>query len=162
MRTRKTTLAGAAIGALGLLGALGAPAAAAPAARNCAINLDTGAWSCAGSEEQALRDVGAQASIVIARTYDGTNYTGTVLAWAQSRQCTSSYDSEWQWADLRSTAAGNMNNRISSVRTYNQCDVKLYDGLNFSGAASTWIDASANLANIGTGWSNRASSIKFS
>ncbi len=54
------------------------------------------------------------------------------------------------------------NNRISSVRTYNHCDVKLYDGTNFSGASSTWIDASSNLAGVGTGWSNRASSIKFS
>lgn len=162
MRTRMATVAGTALGTLGLIGALGAPATAAETARNCAVNLDTGAYTCAGSEERALREVGAQASLVIARTYDGTNYSGAVLAWTQSRACTSTYDAEWQWADLRSTAAGNMNNRISSVRTYNQCDVKLYDGLDFTGASSTWIDASANLGAIGGGWSNRASSIKFS
>ncbi|KXK60627.1 hypothetical protein AWW66_17870 [Micromonospora rosaria] len=153
---------GAAIGALGLVGALAGPAAAAEPRDNCAVNLDTGAFTCAATEQQALRAVGAQADLVIARTYDGADYTGTVLAWTQARACTPAYDAEWQWADLRSTAAGNLNNKISSVRTYNQCDVRLFDGLNFTGAASTWIDASANLAAIGDGWSNRASSIKFS
>ncbi len=34
--------------------------------------------------------------------------------------------------------------------------------VNFGGASSTWIDAASNLGTIGTGWSNRASSVKFS
>ncbi|WP_428966802.1 peptidase inhibitor family I36 protein [Micromonospora fluostatini] len=154
--------AGAAIGALGLVGALAGPAAAAGPLDNCVVNLDTGAFTCAATEQQALRTVGAQADLVIARVYDGANYSGAVLAWTQARACTPSYDAEWQWGDLRSTAGGNWNKRITSVRTYNQCDVKLFGGLNFTGASSTWIDASANLAAIGDGWSNRASSIKFS
>ncbi|MGI5211439.1 hypothetical protein [Plantactinospora sp. CA-290183] len=162
MKARMITATGTLLGALGLLGTLGSPATAAQGSRNCAVNLDTGAVTCAESEERALRAVGARASLVIARTYDGINYTGTVLAWVQSRACTPSYDSEFQWGDLRKTAAGNLNNRISSVRTYHRCDVKLFDGFTFTGAQSTWIDASANLAAVRTGWSNRASSIKFS
>ncbi len=51
---------------------------------------------------------------------------------------------------------------MSSVETFHRCDVKFFDGFEFSGATSTWIDRSENLATIGTGWSNRASSVKFS
>ncbi|MER5705132.1 peptidase inhibitor family I36 protein [Micromonospora sp. NPDC002296] len=161
MKARMATVAGTALGTLGLLGTFAAPAAAAPQ-RNCAVNLDTGAVTCASSEDRALRAVGAQASLVIARTYTGANYTGTVLAWVQNQECTPAYDAELQWDDLRSTAAGDLNNRISSVHTYHQCDVKLFDGINFTGASSTWIDQAPVLGNIGDGWGNRAGSIKFS
>lgn len=162
MKAKMMATAGTALGALGLLGALSSPASAAEQPRTCAVNLDTGARSCAGTEEQALRAVGARATIVIARTYDAANYGGTPAVWVQSKACTSAYDAELQWADLRSTPGGNWNNRISSVRTYHQCDVKLFDDVNFTGAQSVWIDASANLAAVGNGWSNRATSIKFS
>ncbi|MEO3748446.1 peptidase inhibitor family I36 protein [Plantactinospora sp. B5E13] len=161
MRTRTITATGALLGALGLVGALGSPASAAPA-RDCVVDLDSRTVTCAATEEQALRAAGVAASVVIARTYDGTNYSGAVHTWVQARACTPSYDNEWQWGDLRSTSGGNWNNRISSVRTYQRCDVRFYDGINFTGAASTWIDASANLAAVGAGWSNRAGSIKFS
>ncbi|MFC6018798.1 peptidase inhibitor family I36 protein [Plantactinospora solaniradicis] len=162
MRTRMIAVAGTVLGAMGVLGTVGSPAAAAEQGRDCVVNLDTKAVTCAATEEQALRAAGAAASRVIARTYDGRNYSGAVHTWVQSRACTPGYDREWQWADLRRTSGGDWNNRISSVRTYHRCDVRFYDGLDFRGAASTWIDASANLATVGGGWSNRASSIKFS
>ncbi|WP_229397578.1 hypothetical protein [Micromonospora okii] len=163
MKARIATAAGTALGALGLLGAFAAPAAAAPL-RNCAINLDTGAATCASSEDRAVRAVGAQASLVITRVYAQANYGtgGKVLAFTQARECTPGYDAEWQWDDLSVTSAGDMNNAISSVHTYHQCDVKLFDGKNFTGASSTWIDEAPVLGNIGDGWGNRASSIKFS
>jgi len=151
---------------LGMIGVVGvaAPASASeerrPSAQHCISNLDTGRTTCASDPQTArqLSDVEPTA-LTIAIFYDGTSYTGATHTWVQSRQCTSTYDEEWQWGDL---GAIGWNNRVSSVRTYNLCDVKFYDGTNFSGAVSTWIDASANLAAVGTGWSNRASSVKFS
>lgn len=149
--------------ATGLLAVAGAPAGAAGQARDCVVDLDNGTVTCAATEAQARRTGGiSPAAITIARVYDGANHTGASHTFVQSRQCTPSYDSEWQWANLGSTSGGNWSNRITSVRTYNRCDVKFYDGVNFGGAVSTWIDASANLAAVGTGWSNRASSVKFS
>ncbi len=128
--------------------------------QHCIRNLDTGRTTCASSPQQARQLSDATlASLTIAIFYDGTSYTGATFTWVQSRQCTASYDSEWQWGDLGSLG---WNNRVSSVHTYNQCDVKFYDGTNFTGASSVWIDQSANLAAVGTGWSNRASSVKFS
>ncbi|MFK3980776.1 peptidase inhibitor family I36 protein [Micromonospora sp. NPDC050397] len=149
--------------AAGLLGWAGAPAGAAGQDRDCVVDLDSGAVTCAATEARARRtgDV-SPAAITIARVYDGANYTGASLTFVQSRACTPSYDAEWQWANLGVTSGGNWSNRITSVRTYNRCDVKFYDGTNFGGAVSVWIDASANLAAVGSGWSNRASSVKFS
>ncbi len=104
---------------------------------------------------------GAAALTTIARFYDGTGYTGATFTVAhQNGPCTTTYaDTDYWYVELGSFG---WNNRISSVRTYNRCDIKLYDGTNFSGAVSVWIDASSNLSGIGTGWNNRASSVKFS
>ncbi|MGX4657832.1 hypothetical protein ACWCHM_29550 [Micromonospora sp. SCSIO 07396] len=163
MEARMIVATGAALGVLGPLGAPGSPAVAKEQPRNCAVNLDIRVLHCADTEAQALRAVGTtQASVVIARTYDGTGFSGAQLAWAQSGNCTPEYDAELQWDDLRTTSGGNWINRITSVRTYNQCDVKFFDGINFTGAQSVWIDEASNLATIGDGWNNGAGSIKFS
>ncbi|HEY0640775.1 MAG TPA: hypothetical protein VGD67_24350 [Pseudonocardiaceae bacterium] len=154
---------------LGVLAAGGsAVATAAPApdrpavvghGQHCVANLDSGVVGCADRPGDAVRLAGSVDALTIARFYDGTGYSGATFTWTQSRQCTPSYDAEWQWDNLADIG---WNNRVSSVHTYNQCDVRLFDGTNFSGAASTWIDASSNLGAIGDGWNNRASSVKFS
>lgn len=163
MRARTIGAVLGALGLIGTLGALGSPASAAPRPASCAVNLDTRVLECAATEAQALRAAGvSQAALVIARTYDQAGYGGAVLAWAQNSACTPAYDAELQWADLRSTSGGNWNNRIRSVHTYEQCDVKFFDGVNFGGAQSVWIDQAPNLGTIGDGWAARAGSIKFS
>ncbi|HEV7653037.1 MAG TPA: hypothetical protein VGP26_33190 [Actinophytocola sp.] len=125
---------------------------------HCVTNLDTKVTRCATTPEAAKQDVGP-AALTIAIFYDGTGYSGTTYTWVQAHACTPSYDEEWQWDDLSGIG---WNNRVSSVHTYNQCDVKFFDGFNFTGASSTWIDQSSNLGTMGTGWSNRAGSVKFS
>ncbi|RKR91215.1 peptidase inhibitor family I36 [Micromonospora pisi] len=163
MRTRMIAMVGALAGSIGLLGLTGAPALATGSARDCVVDLDHATMTCAATEAQARHQGGVTpAALTIARVYDGTNYSGASLAFVQSRACTPAYDSEWQWDNLGVTSGGNWSNRISSVRTYNKCDVRFFDGVNFGGASSTWIDASANLGAVGSGWSNRASSVKFS
>lgn len=152
-----------------LLGMVGVAGVAGPAvasdvrqvpARHCVGDLDTGRVTCAGSPDDArqLSDIGASA-LTIAIFYDSTGFSGATFTWTQSSACTPSYDAEWQWDDLADIG---WNNRVTSVRTYNQCDVKLFDGKNFGGASSVWIDSASNLGTIGDGWNNRASSVKFS
>jgi hypothetical protein len=170
MNKRVTAVATAAFGIAGTLALMAGPAAAAgPAARtavqaaeHCVVNLDTRAVACGSSDADALRSVAPAATVKIAVFYDGANYTGNTLTWVQDKACSAGYDNEYQFADLRTTNGGNWSNRLTSVHTYNKCDVKLYDAVNFGGASSTWIDQAANLATIGNGWSNRASSVKFS
>jgi hypothetical protein len=49
-------------------------------------------------------------------------------------------------------------NLISAVRTYNSCDVKLFDGNGATGTATGWLDSSDNLGAM----NNRANSFKIS
>lgn len=138
----------------------GAAVGADPSTQHCVVNLDSRKVTCAADQQQAwqLSDI-TPTALTIAIFYNGTGYTGATHTWVQSRRCTPGYDSEWQWDDLGDIG---WNNRVSSVRTYNRCDVKFYDGVDFKGASSVWIDGASNLGTIGTGWNNRASSVKFS
>ncbi|MGW0432702.1 hypothetical protein ACWDV4_09170 [Micromonospora sp. NPDC003197] len=133
---------------------------ASASAQHCVVNLDSRQVTCAHDQQSArqLSDI-APTALTIAIFYNGTGYTGATHTWVQSRQCTAGYDAEWQWDNLGDIG---WNNRVSSVRTYNRCDVKFYDGVDFKGASSVWIDGSSNLGTIGSGWNNRASSVKFS
>lgn len=51
-------------------------------------------------------------------------------------------------------------NAINSVKTYNGCDVKLFNGTNFSGSSTPFIDQAANL-NV-YGFNNSADSVRIS
>ena len=39
-------------------------------------------------------------------------------------------------------------NAVSSVRTYNQCDIKLFDREGWNGGSTGWIDRSDNLGSF--------------
>ena len=51
-----------------------------------------------------------------------------------------------------------LSNAVSSLRTYNTCDVKLFDGNNATGASTAWRDVENNLGAL----DNRANSFKIS
>lgn len=51
-----------------------------------------------------------------------------------------------------------LSNNVSSVRTYNTCDVKLFDGDNATGAATGWLNLASSLGTM----DNRANSFKIS
>ena len=94
--------------------------------------------------------------LVVARLYDGTNYAGQqVVIFNPTYQvgCTSGTGDNEGGANL-----GAFDNKASSVRTYNSCDIKLFDGDNAGTPSTGWIDQSANLGS----WSNRANSFKIS
>jgi len=138
-------------------------ASAAPAAseEHCFVDIESGAAAC--SQDAAVARATVSRGAVAARVdrvtfWDKTSYKGESITFQGSSKCTPSYGDingqvsnlgDWGW-----------NNRATSLKTYNRCDVKLYNGVNFTGASSVWIDRTPNLAQIGAGWNNRASSYK--
>jgi hypothetical protein len=81
------------------------------------------------------------------------------------RPCTTpTTDIEYTIADLRTKRIRDTtwDDRISSVRTYNQCDVKFFDGTHGQGAATGFIDSHSDLRFYGAGWNDRASSLRLS
>jgi hypothetical protein len=127
--------------------------------QHCVYNLDQRSMSCARTlSDPSLRASVAATDVLIARAYDGTGYTGSTIDYRTASGCTTATTNvDWQLQEL-----GAWNDKISSIRTYNQCDVKLYQFTNFGGEATGWIDTNSDLRYYGAGWSNRASSIKFS
>lgn len=141
----------------------GAEAAGAPLAAQCAVNLETGRAACHADAAQARQLVGAAGDVLVARLYRNTGFDDNPpLSLYAPHSCSESYDDEFGWPDLGNVNGYSWDNRISSVRTYNNCDVKLHDKVGYEGASSTWIDESSNLANVGDGWNDRASSVSVS
>jgi hypothetical protein len=162
----KARMVAAGVASLGFAGALmlaASPATAAEregAAQRCAVNVQTGRTACASDEARAVQLAGISPQAVRAVTlYDGTGYTGASITYYVARPCTAGYDGEYGVPNL---GADGWNNRASSLKTYNRCDAHLHDGVNYTGAVSTWIHQASNLATIGAGWSNRASSMGIS
>ena len=113
----------------------------------------------------ACIEVGHQAGdFKMVTLYDNTGYTGACIEFYSNDDsdghCSGPYpDNEGQW-NLDTLL---WNNKASSVHTYQQCDVRLWDSLNCpsSGAQTTWIDQSSDLR-FSTNWQNRASCIRVS
>jgi hypothetical protein len=93
--------------------------------------------------------------LVVARLYYGTGASGSqVVVFNPAYQvgCTGGTTDNEGGANLGASA-----NQISSVRTYNSCDVRLFDGNNLTGAASAWLDN----GNVGA-LNDRANSFRIS
>jgi hypothetical protein len=131
---------------------------------HCVYDVVSDELTCADSPEAALaaNSVGLQADTVLLRMYGDTNYgtsSGThTLTVPGAYTCSSAYSP----VEFTNTHMGTFTNKASSVRTYNSCDVKLFDNDSATGTSSTWIDALANLDTASGGWSNRASSYQVS
>jgi len=155
--------------AIGFLALVPSAAQAATTADHCVVNLTRDEVTCAGSQtaalaadEAAAAEVGIQATTVLIRLYDSTNYdvnAGTRTFVVDGGYTCSAAYSPVEFSVDYLDAAG-WSNRASSVHTYHSCDIRLFDGVTFNGDVSTWID---NLANLGTiGWANRAGSYQIS
>lgn len=148
-------------------GAGAAPADEGDVDEVCIVVVDIDETSCGESRAEAEAGLSTRAATWtnIASLYDGRGFSGTevLLRWTAG-QCSASYDREFEIDNLRDNPFIdiNINNWISSIRTYNGCDVKLHDYFDFQGPESTWIDESSNLSNVGDGWLNRASSLEIS
>jgi hypothetical protein len=132
---------------------------------HCIADLGNGKIACADSEQQARQLAGVSAdSVNGARLYDATGFGGATFTITVDAPCTAVYEHEYIYPDLGRVG---WNNRAGSVRTYNSCDVKLYDPVVPPSdpdltMGSTWIDEATNLGNIGSGWNNRAGSLRLS
>jgi hypothetical protein len=124
-------------------------------ARQCV--LDEGKLSCGVN----ITAVEAAGLTTVAYLYYRTQFRGTPLkVYKTGGDCTGGYgDVEGQVSDLWLLG---WDNRISSIKTFHKCDVKLYDHPYFGGPSSVWIDEYANLGTLGSGWDNRADSFKVS
>ncbi|MGH3662070.1 MAG: hypothetical protein ACRDT8_11870 [Micromonosporaceae bacterium] len=161
-----TRMAAAMFAIAGMVAVAPAVAAASPQqaaqGQECVAYAGAAEMRCAAPDQmstQAACDA-VPGYIMGARFFDAIDYGGNTLTLCVPRQCSASYDNEgalFNWPDLFE-----WNNRANSVKTFNSCDVKLFGLENFNGESSTWIDARANLASVGTGWNNRASSVKLS
>ncbi|MCK9792497.1 hypothetical protein M1843_01895 [Isoptericola sp. 4D.3] len=102
------------------------------------------------------KDYPVGTGLVVARLYDGASFTGRQVVVYNPRYrvgCTGSTTDNEGGSTL-----GAMSNRVSSVRTYHQCDVKLFDGASKDGASTGWIDINSRLGSL----DNRASSFAIS
>ncbi|MEU2200811.1 hypothetical protein [Isoptericola sp. NPDC019482] len=94
--------------------------------------------------------------LVVARLYDGASFSGRQVVIYNPKYrvgCTAkTTDNEG------GSVLGAMSNKVSSVRTYNRCDVKLFDGASKNGASTGWIDVNSRLGSL----NNRASSFAIS
>ncbi|MFE6969262.1 hypothetical protein [Isoptericola sp. NPDC057653] len=176
-RTRRARLA-AVVGGLAAIAALGLTGPAATAAP------DDGAapvqvQKVASDRPVTVQDVAATASsstlycavldgtfgckpyspgkgLVVARLYDGANYSGRQVVIFNPKYkvgCTAkTTDNEG------GSVLGAMSNKVTSVRTYNHCDIKLFDGASKNGTHTGWVDRTGRLGAL----DNRASSFAIS
>ena len=176
-RTRRARLA-AVVGGLAAIAALGltAPAAtAAPDAAPAPLQVE----KVTSDQPVTVQDVAATAAsgtlycavldgtfgckpyaygkgLVVARLWDGAGYTGRQVVIFNPKYkvgCTAkTTDNEG------GSVLGAMSNKVTSVKTYNHCDVKLFDGASKNGAHTGWVDRSSKLGAL----NNRASSFAIS
>ena len=145
-------------------------AAAAPASesRYCAIDLNAHRSACAATPAEARTRAanGAQrGSVVLARFYENKNFGPTKEAplTMYGNPCTArTTDIEYTIADLTKKYVRDTtwNDRISSLRTYNGCDAKLFENTGGGGNSTGFIDQHSDLGGIG--WNDRTSSIRLS
>jgi hypothetical protein len=122
----------------------------------CNFDLVANQMSCHTTQDEAL----ATCPYTLMRVYDGFNFTMATawLSYCSNAPCRYGYiiqhdriDYYWPGTDY------GVNNRISSVETYSNCDVRFfdyYDPSRLDNPRSAWISRDGNLET----WSNRASS----
>lgn len=116
----------------------------------------------ASAQVQACQSVGHVSGTVPEFTlYDNTHYSGACITFYRHGNCTASTG---DINGLYNLAGWSWDNRASSVHTYSQCDVMLYDAQNCpsTGTRSTWIDQSADLRLGGVNWQDRATCVVLS
>jgi hypothetical protein len=156
---RNRMLAAAAAATLGAVALLSGPASAAGADQVCRVYLHTQQVVCGGPGPSAT-DIGTQGLFLVVRMWDRVGFDGDRYEYWHNKD-SGHCSPELSPIEGGSTDLAGFVNRANSVKTFNQCDVKLFDGYNYNGAASVWIDQSYDLR-LATNWGNRANSMRFS
>jgi hypothetical protein len=92
--------------------------------------------------------------------YENINWTGARLMYYGSSPCTATLSD----ADFsKSVMPTGWNDRVSSIRDYASCDIKLYTNTNFGGPSTAWINAGSTPGyNLPASWNDQASSFRVS
>lgn len=155
--------------------------------QSCVLNMDTGVYTCfddiqamvmartggtitdvttlsqllkpgnmarvTKASEAAADEVQAASTVVNAVLYDGANMSGASLLMEASSGCDDDAGWDWQWSSLRS----DWDDRMSSGRGYSKCQVRAYEGVQFSGSMTGKWDAIYNMGVM----NNATSSIRM-
>lgn len=150
-----------------------------PAGAYCSVDLSDQKTACFTTEQGLVSYGSTLASVPLVSVYNWINYGqgGGYTIYYGDHACTATTsDIEYGLPGLTHPYASNNpsgileNNTYSSVSTYTaqSCDIKLFEGGNYSGASSEWIDRCTHLGGSGTGdcpsvnWYDRASSFQLS
>lgn len=140
---------------LGLL----SPGAATAAPEACVVSA-SGAVRCG-----SLAEAGRYSAVLVARLYEGRNYTGRRLSLFRIRTCTTSLiPVEWSLDLSKIYHYGLWHNRVMSFTTHNGCDLRVYDGRDGSQfyGWSRWRDRDADMAFGGRNWQRKVDLVRFS
>ncbi|MDG9715363.1 hypothetical protein [Streptomyces sp. DH24] len=188
VRTLFAVLAALALGASATTTAAATPVPQVPKAKApvpdpsgtyCSVDLSDQKTACFTTEQDLLSYESTLASVPLVAVYNWVNYQqgGGYTVYYGDRACTATTsDVEYGLPGLTHPYASNNpsgileNNTYSSVSTYTAqtCDIKLFDGANYTGASSEWIDRCTHLGGSGTGdcpstnWYDRAGSYQLS
>lgn len=134
---------------LAILLATAAPAHAA-GDQACMLNLDTGAFSCGTASPSPMAS-----TYVLATLYTNANYGGSSLALQASTPCDTNADVDHSWATLPAGFA----DEVSSFKGANNCQVKLFENINFTGNT---VGPASSMTYVGDAMNDKASSIHLS
>ena len=147
----KTGIATAAVATISLGGAVSATASAG--GEQCVLNVDDGKETCFTSTTAAA----AVPFHIHVRLFPRTGYDGEpyLIGSFSKENCSESTDRP----DYTITDLGHRSNWAGSFTTHNNCDIKAYDGLRFTGAHfAGYRDHDIEL----TGFNDKISSLKVS
>ncbi|MGW0560124.1 hypothetical protein ACWDZ4_05710 [Streptomyces sp. NPDC003016] len=141
----------------------------------CSTSLSTGRSACFESEAALKQHVSASAELDLVYLYNWYNFQtgGGYKILTGSHACSADTNTvEYYDGNLGDNAwypnGLNMNDTITSVKTASRCDIKFFEGTNFTGASTTYINQCSFLGGGGTGdcpagnWNDRASSYTIS
>ena len=158
----KAGIATAAVAALSVGGAVVATASESTAkasGEQCVLNVDDGKETCFNSttEVASFRSTGGIPFHIHVRLFPRTGYDGNAYligSFSKENCSTGTARPDYQIPDL-----GQRSNWAGSFTTHNNCDIKAYDGLRFTGAHfAGYQDHDIEL----TAFNNKISSLKVS
>jgi hypothetical protein len=124
----------------------------------CSLNLSTGRTVCAATEAglnaATSRGLSPESTFVLAKLYDQAGRTGPYLEIQASGPCDTNSDIDWGTANVGTT----WNDRISSFQGFSNCQIRIYENANFTGATYGAFTATDY---VGDAMNDRTTSVRY-
>jgi hypothetical protein len=102
-------------------------------------------------------------SVLRVTLYEHANMGGHAIYYFGSGNCTTTTtDNDYSKSSMPGSLWNSWDNQVSSYRDYANCDVKFYDGTNFTAANTGWLNGGSAGRNLSSVWNDRASSFRVS